>query len=887
MPLYVALTFDRVYLRNGVIRQGFSMPGQLRPDGIMMRKMPQFGVLLHWPIKLEWLRITATATADTPAAAPSTFVNTPAGLDGVCGIHAVKRDQLAPVKWLEANAFLAASLPRENRVALTVEVDTDHPGFRSAVQERRDAGREEFVQTIQVRFFDAKQLNGTYVDEVGKIDLVFKPCRPLPRFQGVLAIDLGNASTTAASLNEADPVYRTDSIRLVPFDPPTGELAHDADPLPSVLRIDAIESPATVPSGTRRFPTLAEDDRSTAIAAVYGRMAVAGTGGDTAAGVIDGAKQLLTVKETTNAAPVGRSEPDQYFSMVIPHTRPGGPPQPEKIEVLNRLPGELLFAHTVKRFREAATQWPGDLVLTYPTTYSPRELRQLVRAASRGWLRAMSQPQSLEVAAESSDDAGLDLLAATVRAQLHIQQTSTADQALLGLTLDEASAAAFFHLYRRVFEQPGGLLRFRYLHPHGLRLLIIDCGGGTTDVALVQALASSTSLLEVDVLARTGLRAFGGDNITREVARVVKAQIALMVAKVAKPTTVPTGLQPLAPSGPAEADKALKQVEDFLAKVRAMDSEDVLVPTRFDARDVSPAGLQRRRAFQALWRLAEQIKRKLTDVKSVKLKDLDPAHLRKETSALIAAIVGPLQPGIQTQILTQLGELAIPRWQVDALARAPFSSIVGKCNRLIRKHLSGPPEREVDWVVISGNGSRYPLVREIAEAELHVAYLADRMTLDASNLKHAVAKGAVMARMVERIPRSVGVKFNRHLSELLPYDIGYHDMASNQTNTLYEEYTPYAKLADDPKLVKLVASGSGASGLGNSFVLERRFPGDEKYAAYAAFKFSAGIQGELRVQWDPLEGEFTVTDTVSGEVGVFTDLTDPRECTAAAQRGDV
>ncbi len=887
MPLYVALTFDRVFLRNGMIRQSFPMPGQLRPDGIMMRKMPQFGVLIHWPAKLEWLRLTAVATADALAGTPAPFVNTPSGLDGVCGLHAAKRDQLAPVRFLEANAFLAASLPRECRVVLTVEVDTDHDGFRAAVQERHDAGREEFVQTIQVRFFDAKQLNGTYVDEVGKIDLVFKPCRPLPRFQGVLAIDLGNASTTAASLNEADPVYRTDSIRLVPFDPPTGELAHDADPLPSVLRIDAIRSPATVPSGTRRFPTLPEDDHATAIAAVYGRLAVAGTTGDTAAGAIDGAKQLLTVKETSGTAAPGRTEPDQYFSLVIPHARPGGPPQPEKIEILNRLPGELLFAHTVKRFREAATQWPGDLVLTYPTTYSPRELRQLVRAATRGWLRAMSQPQSLEVAPETSDDPGLDLLAGTVRAQLHTQQTSKAEQALLGLTLDEASAAAFFHLYRRVFEQPGGLLRFRYLHPHGLRLLIVDCGGGTTDVALVQAIALSTSLLEVDVLARTGLRAFGGDNITREVARIVKAQIALLVAKVVKPSAIPAGLQPLAANGPSEPDKALKQVEDFLAKVRGIDPDDNLVPTRFDSRDVSPAGLQRRIAFQALWRMAEQIKRKLAEAKAVKLKDLDPTHLRKETSPLLAALLGPLQPGVQSQILAQLGELAIPRWQVDALARPALSSIYGKCNRLIRKHLSGPPEREVDWVVVSGNGSRYPLVREVAEAELHVAYLADRMTLDPSNLKHAVAKGAVMARMVERVPRSVGVKFNRHLSELLPYDIGYHDMASNQTKTLYEEYTPYAKLADDPKKVRLVSSSSGATGLGNTFVLERRFPGDEKYAPYASYQFRSGIQGDLLVQYDPHEGEFSASDSVSGEIGTFADLTDPREHTAAAQRGDV
>src|SRR5262249_25856538 len=150
-------------------------------------------------------------------------------------------------------------------------------------------------------------------------------------------------------------------------------------------------------------------------------------------------------------------------------SRGGEAPRPERIEVLSRFPGELLFAHVVRQFRQGACAWPPNLTLTYPTTYGPRELRQLVRAAARGWLRAMSQAQGFEQAAEPDEDLELGSLAGAVRQWLQSpeQGIGPADCPLVGLTLDEATAAAFFHVYRRVFEQPGGLLRFRYLYPEG------------------------------------------------------------------------------------------------------------------------------------------------------------------------------------------------------------------------------------------------------------------------------------------------------------------------------------------------------------------------------------------------------------------------------------
>ena len=158
--------------------------------------------------------------------------------------------------------------------------------------------------------------------------------------------------------------------------------------------------------------------------------------------------------------------------------------------------------------------------------------------------------------------------------------------------------------------------------------------------------------------------------------------------------------------------------------------------------------------------------------------------------------------------------------------------------------------------------------------------------MDPDNMKNAVAKGAAMARMVERVPRTLGIKFNRHLSDLLPFDVGYHDMITNSSEPLFTEYTPYAQLAGNPKRVRLVPPGGTAGTLGNTFILERRFPGDDGYEQFAAYRFPMGISGELEVRYDPATGEFQVIDVGSGLPGELQDLTE-RDHLATVMRGDV
>src|SRR5262249_37176468 len=155
MPVHLTLTLDKIFLRAGTASQTFPISGQIRPARPWDR-LVQYGVLLFWPKAVGWLRLSASATPD-PAGAVIAFHHSVAGLDAVCAAHGVRREQLAPQKFLEANSLLVGSLPQHNRVFLRVEVDTDADAFRKAVREHRDPEKGELVTTVQMLFFDAKQ----------------------------------------------------------------------------------------------------------------------------------------------------------------------------------------------------------------------------------------------------------------------------------------------------------------------------------------------------------------------------------------------------------------------------------------------------------------------------------------------------------------------------------------------------------------------------------------------------------------------------------------------------------------------------------------------------------------------------------------------------------
>ncbi len=333
--------------------------------------------------------------------------------------------------------------------------------FVDLVNKRKD-GEPELKLEIELFAFAG---DGS---ETGKITLVLSPCSEVPKYEGYVALDIGNTASTLVCLPTGNFAARTGFLKILDANEErTGTLKAAAEPVISHVRIDDIL-------------TVREDPA--AFKWVVGRMASTGIDG-----LVVGTKRLAVARNY---------EQPRFFNTRI------------KVPLPRRVPAELLVCRMLQRFREAIQAQPRELALTYPTTYEPWELTRLRKVVYRGFQRAAWRKQDRATDAEA------------VKQKFPVM-------------LDEASAAAYFYLYQRILETPGGLPRFRYLYPDGMNLLLYDCGGGTTDIALVNGRSEpGSNKLVISVKARSGLRSFGGDNITAAVFRILKAKIAFEVFRL-------------------------------------------------------------------------------------------------------------------------------------------------------------------------------------------------------------------------------------------------------------------------------------------------------------------------------------------------------------------
>ena len=188
--------------------------------------------------------------------------------------------------------------------------------------------------------------------------------------------------------------------------------------------------------------------------------------------------------------------------------------------------------------------------------------------------------------------------------------------------------------------------------------------------------------------------------------------------------------------------------------------------------------------------------------------------------------------------------------------------------------------------MLSGNAARYPLVERLLREGLRVAGLGeaggDRFTFDSDNLKHAVAKGAAMARLMGRVVRTAAVQYPPDLSERLPYEVGVHQMHDGEYLPIFKEFTRYEDLDQS----RTVAMRSPTPGQAETLVLERRFPGDDKWSRFASYTFAGGLAGAAHVAYDDEQGRFVATS--GGEPSTtYEDLTDPLEHVSLQNRGDL
>ncbi len=895
-------------------------PGEfpIRPDASF--PAAAYAALVYWPKPFgAWLTVQAEADGG------GRFATTPPELMAALLRHKVEHSAIAQEvagdEWLTANQFAVGSVPAGSQVRLRFFADTNSKKFLDLVQDPPDDG---LVVRVGVVFFDssAPQPDGQVVR------LIVQPCTPVPPSAALLALDVGNTSTSAAILDpddvDRDPTPLTRRIPMLSAarqEPGRGGWLGFAGPraaaVPSDLRLKQFRTwyqAGTALPNVRVFPELAlfaDDDLPNAVEYDAGEPARAD--GLPARSVVMGAKRMAAArpqpKGTPNPSPTGFPlYPVTAALRYIPEPNGEATDQPAATVQLDaRGPLELLAARVFQHFREHRKEWPKKVALTYPTTYSRYELQALRRGVQKGWLRMQAVRQTPGRDAPTADR-HLSALARQLQAVVSgpLDLNTQGGDPVIQLLLDEASAAAFFFLYRRIFEEiDGGLAAFRFLYEHGLNMLLYDCGGGTTDIALVRAeVEANARTLRITVRRRSGVRNFGGDDITRQMCRLLKAKIQYTIALERKKG----GLNPppISPNKPPTDDAGWKrlaaELEKFIADMAAADPQDLLVPTKTPPNQTPTE--DRRAAALDLWRMVEAMKVQLSQDKAppgpasatftpgeVRL----PSPFDRVLNRLSSAVL-PADMALQAPLRKKLEAISLTRIEIDALIYDPIQRSVNNCNKLIaevfdaRTGADDMPE-EVHWVVASGNAVRYPAIQQALRKGLAVPFLDDpsRFTFDPDNAKDATAKGAVLAlAAIEGQAQQIDLQFDSDLADRLPFDVGFKTLMVNEVKVLFEEHKRYLDLKTREP-VKIPLSELSKTGVvPNRFTLLRRFPGDPAFVGFLAFEFPDGIQGgHLLLSYDDEDSfEFKAVDGAGNE-GRAKDLTAGDTYQAPAQRGDI
>jgi hypothetical protein len=181
----------------------------------------------------------------------------------------------------------------------------------------------------------------------------------------------------------------------------------------------------------------------------------------------------------------------------------------------------------------------------------------------------------------------------------------------------------------------------------------------------------------------------------------------------------------------------------------------------------------------------------------------------------------------------------------------------------------------LDYLVVSGNGGRYPLVNEMLSKELIGVDIDDKKAIiPVEDLKDAVAKGAVLFLNCMKEQGRARVDFDTKLSDCIPFDIGWLNNGTNIIEVVFEEGLRYSKMKEEEIQV---FSQSGYNSINNQITILRRYPGEEEqdkggpgnhtkgFKSYLTFVFKDTIQGNIFIRFDSDKNIFTARDTTNQE----------------------
>ena len=646
-----------------------------------------------------------------------------------------------------------------------------------------DTNHPEFAKlapgphSVEVLLRSATLINKVAKTGERRFEVVIESILRRQEYDGYVALDLGN--TSSALVRQDGPASHDPETHLIdvesPYDNP------DPAPAPSAL---CIQGYTPAPAGSAEYANATWEIGKTAMQS------------DPAPeSLLFGAKRLL--REQT------RRDDDGMVSVMLGN-RWQQLPRSE--------PAELYIAKMFQAFVARLKCYPARLALTCPTTFSRSEVEELKLAVYHAWRRALGE---------------------TTRQKPTPQEL----KASVWDVIDEASAAAFYFVYKDFLrrEVPGRIPGFRYVYPQGMTLLLYDCGGGTTDMALVRATAPENRRVQFDVLGRAGHRSFGGDAMTMAVYRVLKARL----AQLRRPN--------LNLGSGAALGKALSDP----AKLREIDQ---LVPTAFGGeRDDDRSEEQRlethrrRERTLTLWRIAEAMKYKLAEAAdaSKKVSIRDAMINQADVSQLLADL------SLTNESRAALEKIDLCRNDVDPMLLEDVRATVRYARNLIQNRLE--PSREIDWVYVVGNASCYPLVAETLRDPVHglpIRFLQQRMMpVEPKDLKNSVAKGALTALRVSKLADfQFSAEFDAGLMDRLCFDIKRSGLDAVADRKLFRENTPHDQLGS--KLIEITKKTQDSSDA-TELTISRAWPGDPVDEPYLYFKSHEPMSGTYAISYDP------------------------------------
>jgi hypothetical protein len=681
-----------------------------------------------------------------------------------------------PPSVLQAKEFVVVAMSGERSLDMEIEIDTDHPVVLEGAQRTKSAGQKGVAPAgvpvpLDIDVFAVDPQAAGVLSSRVQARLFLSPMREMAAFPGGVALDFGNTSTTLVCSETNQDGF--DVIQADRLEP----LGDPPTPVQTALRICGIRTAASPQSFT-------EYEARIGAGAMEGREDE---------WLVLGAKRLLSDRR--------QSDRDGAGDVVILNNATYTIPAQD--------PAEVFISQMLKGFFFHRQSVPETVVVTCPTTFTDEEVARLRRTVARAYHRVLGKPAS----SFRAEDAGLRV----------------------PMVIDEASAAAFYFAYRDFINGPGQFPAFRYLYPNGMHMLLYDCGGGTTDLSLVRLEAEDEDHLKISVLGRAGHRTFGGDFITEQVFRLLKAKLAALRGEV--------------PAAPAPAKLA-----EYLEANKVV--IDRTIPTTYDVRQMqNQAAIQRRNTALALWQVAERLKVRLSasGVQAV-TPDSSEQHLLNQ----VWRAVSPEEPRFPED---SMGELRIQRREVDALIDPEIVRTVEYANDLIATCLDGGDVGkegsvevpEVHWVYLVGNASRYPRIRELlsdAGRGLRVRFLAERLArVSPEDFKNSVAKGAIVAMKMQTMAMGMSISWDQQLMRRLPFDIVHVTLGKAGDRVLYRTGELYAELM--PRTIDIKPDPVTGRASVRQLVLHRRWPGERKAVPHVIFNFPEGpVMGQYLVAYD-------------------------------------